>query len=168
MKFRGPQALDDNLPEKQSPHGENLRRHDPLVEPYVRDPHLRMFDQTWKWAGNYRSTEKNMGVPHHEIRESLAALLGDARLWVEHGTYAPDELAIRLHHRLVLIYPFANGNGRHARLMADVLTQKHDWPVFTWRRADLARAGDFRRRYIDALQAADVHDIGLLLAFARS
>jgi len=155
MKFRGPQALDDNLPEKQSPHGENLRRHDPLVEPYVRDPHLRMFDQTWKWAGNYRSTEKNMGVPHHEIRESLAA-------------YAPDELAIRLHHRLVLIYPFANGNGRHARLMADVLTQKHDWPVFTWRRADLARAGDFRRRYIDALQAADVHDIGLLLAFARS
>ena len=146
----------------------NLRRHDPLVEPYIRDLHLRMFDQTWKWAGVYRTSEKNIGVPHHEIRESLAAMLGDAGYWVEHGTYAPDELAVRFHHRLVSIHPFANGNGRHARLMADVLAQRQRRPVFTWGGADLVRAGDFRRRYIDALQAADAQDIGPLLAFARS
>jgi Fic-DOC domain mobile mystery protein B len=144
------------------------RRHDPLVESYVRDLHLRMFDQTWRWAGTYRTAEKNIGVPHHEIQDRLAALLGDARYWLEHGTYAPDELAIRFHHRLVLIHPFANGNGRHARLMADVLAQRQDRLVFTWGGADLASAGDFRRRYIDALQAADAHDIGPLLAFARS
>jgi len=146
----------------------HLRRHEPLVEPYVRDLHLRMFDQTWKWAGTYRTTEKNIGVPRHEIRDRLAALLGDARYWLEHGTYAADELAVRFHHRLVSIHPFANGNGRHARLVADVLAQRQNRPVFTWGGADLVRAGDFRRRYIDALQAADAHDIGPLLAFARS
>jgi len=146
----------------------NLRRHDPLVESYVRDLHLRMFDQTWKWAGTYRTTEKNIGVPHHEIRERLAALLGDARYWLEHETYPPDELAVRFHHRLVLIHPFANGNGRHARLMADALAQRQNRPVFTWGGANLVHAGDFRRRYIDALRAADAHDIGPLLAFART
>ena len=146
----------------------SLRRRDPLIESYVRDLHLRMFDQTWKWAGVYRTTEKNIGVPHHEIRERLAALLGDARYWVEHGTYPPDELAVRFHHRLVLIHPFANGNGRHARSMADVLGQRQDRPVFTWGGGNLVHASDFRRRYIDALQAADAGDIGPLLAFARS
>ena len=146
----------------------NLRRHDPLIEPYVRGLHLRMFDQTWKWAGTYRTTEKSIGVRHHEIRDRLAALLGDARYWLKHGTYVPDELAIRFHHRLVVIHPFAKGNGRHARLMGDVLAQKQDRAVFTWGGTDLVRAGDFRRRYIDALQAADAHDIGPLLEFART
>lgn len=146
----------------------NLRRQDPLAESYIRDLHRRMFDQTWRWAGAYRTGEKNIGVPHHEIRERLAGLLGDARYWLEHATYAPDELAIRFHHRLVSIHPFANGNGRHARLMADVLAQRQDRPIFTWGGAELVRAGDFRQRYIDALRAADAHDIEPLLAFARS
>jgi Fic-DOC domain mobile mystery protein B len=146
----------------------NLRRRDPLVESYIRDLHLRMFDETWKWAGVYRTTEKTIGVPHVEIRESLATLLGDARYWLEHGTYAPDELAVRFHHRLVFIHPFANGNGRHARLMADVLAQRQLRPVFTWGGADLVRADDFRRRYIEALRSADAQDIEPLLAFARS
>jgi Fic-DOC domain mobile mystery protein B len=146
----------------------SLRRRDPLAESYIRDLHFRMFDQTWKWAGVYRTTEKNIGVPHHEIREGIGRLLGDTRYWLEHGTYAPDELAVRFHHRLVLIHPFANGNGRHARLMADVLAQRQERPVFSWGGGNLARAGDFRRRYIDTLQAADAGDIAPLLAFARS
>ena len=111
----------------------NLRRNDPLVEPYVRDLHRRMFDQTWRWAGVYRTSEKNIGVPHHEIRERLAGLLGDARYWI-----------------------------------SDVLGQRQGRPVFTWGGADLVRAGDFRRHYIEALQAADGHDLQPLLAFARS
>jgi Fic-DOC domain mobile mystery protein B len=146
----------------------NLRRQDPLTEPYLRDLHYRMFDQTWKWAGVYRTTEKNIGIPHYQIREALGALLGDTRYWLEHQTFPPDELAIRFHHRLVSIHPFANGNGRHARLMADVLARTQDKPVFTWGGADIVQQGDFRRRYIDALQAADKHDIAPLLAFARS
>ena len=145
-----------------------LRRLDPLREPYVRDLHRRMFDQTWKWAGRYRSTERNLGIAPHLIRDALAGLLGDTRYWVEHGTYAPDEIAVRLHHRMVFIHSFANGNGRHARLMADVLAQRLDRPVFTWGSAELVRAGDFRARYIGALRAADGNDIQPLLWFARS
>ena len=146
----------------------NLNGQDPFAEAYVREMHLRMFDQTWKWAGTYRTTEKNIGIPYYQIREALAILLGDARYWVEHQTFEPDELAIRFHHHLVWIHPFANGNGRHARLMADVIVRKQGRPVFTWGGADIVRAGDFRRSYIDALRAADKNDIRPLLAFARS
>jgi len=146
----------------------NLNRQDPFAEAYVRELHRRMFDQTWKWAGIYRATEKNIGIPHHQIREALAGLLGDARYWVEHQTYEPDELAVRFHHRLVWIHPFANGNGRHARLMADVVVRRQGRPAFTRGSADIVQAGDFRRSYIDALRAADKSDIQPLLAFARS
>ncbi len=145
-----------------------ILRLDPLTEPYLRQLHRRMFDQTWKWAGRYRTTEKNIGIPFYQIQESLAALVGDARYCLENLTFEPDEISIRLHHRLVYIHPFANGNGRHARLMADVLAQRQGRPVFTWGGAELVKAGDFRRRYIDALQAADQNEIGPLLEFARS
>jgi Fic-DOC domain mobile mystery protein B len=145
-----------------------IRRQDPLTEAYVRGVHRRMFDQTWRWAGIYRSTEKNIGIAHYQIRDALGALLGDARYWLEHQTFPSDEIAVRFHHRLVSIHPFSNGNGRHARLMADVLARIQDRPVFTWGGADIVAHGDFRRRYIDALQAADSNNIEPLLAFARS
>jgi Fic-DOC domain mobile mystery protein B len=145
-----------------------ISRQDPLTEPYVRELHLRMFDQTWKWAGRYRTTEKNIGIPHHQIRDSLAALLGDVRYWLEHRTFVADEIAIRFHHRLVFIHPFAKGNGRHARLMADVLAQRQNRPIFTWGSADIAQAGDFRRSYLEALRGADKNDMRALMAFART
>jgi len=145
-----------------------LSRTDPLTEAYIRQLHRRMFDQSWKWAGVYRATEKNIGIPHYQIRESLAALLGDARYWLEHRTFAPDEIGVRFHHRLVWIHPFANGNGRHARLMADVLMQRQGRPAFTWGSGNITSAGDFRRSYIDALRGADKHDMQPLLSFARS
>jgi Fic-DOC domain mobile mystery protein B len=145
-----------------------IRRQDPLTEPFLRDLHRRMFDQTWKWAGIYRTTEKNLGIAHYLIRDALGALLGDTRYWLEHQTFPADEIAVRFHHRLVSIHPFANGNGRHARLMADVLARRQDESVFTWGGADILAQGDFRRRYINALQAADKNNIEPLLAFARS
>jgi Fic-DOC domain mobile mystery protein B len=146
----------------------NVTRQDPLAEAYVRRLHLRMFDQTWRWAGVYRTTEKNIGVPHYQIRDALAGLLGDARYWIENKTFERDEIGVRFHHRLVWIHPFANGNGRHARLMADVLVQRQGGSSFTWGSSDILKAGDFRRAYIDALRAADRNDIQPLLAFARS
>lgn len=145
-----------------------LARANALSEPYIRELHRRMFDQTWKWAGLYRTTEKNIGIPHHQIREQLAILLGDVSYWIEHGTFSADEIAIRFHHRLVFIHPFANGNGRHARLMADVLAKLQGRPEFTWNGADIVAHGNIRRGYIEALQAADRNDIGPLLMFARS
>jgi Fic-DOC domain mobile mystery protein B len=154
----------------------HLHRRDCLTDAYVRELHRRMFDQTWKWAGRYRTTEKNIGIPHHQIRDALAVLLADVRFWLEHQTYSPEECAIRFHHRLVAIHCFPNGNGRHARLIADVLMQKLGLPVFTWGGAegtkaaekDIAHRGDIRLHYLQALRAADAHDIHPLLLFARS
>jgi Fic-DOC domain mobile mystery protein B len=161
-----PEEQDDLIPDLTTKEELNEWERQNILEAY--ELHLRMFDQTWKWAGIYRSTEKNIGIPHHQIRETLAALLGDCRYWVEHQTFESDELTVRFHHRLVSIHPFANGNGRHARLMADVLVQRQGRPVLTWGGADIVQAGDFRRTYIDALRAADRNDIQPLLAFARS
>jgi Fic-DOC domain mobile mystery protein B len=139
-----------------------------LAEAYLRELHRRMFDQTWKWAGRYRLTEKNIGIPFYQIQDSLGALLGDVRYWINNRTFSSDEIAIRFHHRLVFIHPFANGNGRHARLMADVLAMRQGRLVFTWGGAALVPVCELRSRYIEALRAADENDIGPLLVFARS
>ena len=141
---------------------------DILSDDYVRKLHRKMFDQTWKWAGQYRRTEKNLGVPFLEIRESLAALIGDARYWVDHHTYPPDEIAIRFHHRLVFVHPFPNGNGRHGRLIADLLVMKLGRPKFTWGSISLIQPGEARAKYLETLHAADTGNLKLLLVFARA
>ena len=145
----------------------------PLTEPYVRELHHRMFDNTWRWAGMYRTTEKQFGrhfaAPVYEIRERIAMLLGDARYWVEHNTHAIDEIAVRVHHQMTLIHPFPNGNGRHARLLADVVVVKYGRSeFFSWGAKDMTTAGATRSAYMDALHRADEGQIGDLLAFARS
>ena len=139
-----------------------------MSDGYVRKVHRKMFDETWKWAGQYRVTEKNIGVPFHQIRECLVALFGDVRYWIENRTYSSDEIAIRFHHRLVFIHPFPNGNGRHARLIADVLVMKLGKPTFTWGSANLVEPGTARTRYLQAIRLADQGDIEPLLQFARS
>jgi Fic-DOC domain mobile mystery protein B len=141
---------------------------DVVSDAYIRKLHEKMFDQTWKWAGQYRNTEKNIGVPFHEIREQLGGLVGDVRYWIENQTYSADEIAMRFHHRLVQIHPFPNGNGRHARLLADLLVTKLGQRSFTWGARDLVKAGEARAKYLEAIRAADDGDMKLLLTFARS
>jgi Fic-DOC domain mobile mystery protein B len=139
-----------------------------VSDEYVRKLHGRMFDQTWKWAGEYRGTGKTIGVPFHPIRERLVALFGDVRYWIENKTYSLDEIGVRFHHRLVLIHPFPNGNGRHARLIADVLAMKLGRPPFTWGLANLVNDGEARNSYLEAIREADNGNIQPLLKFARS
>jgi Fic-DOC domain mobile mystery protein B len=147
-----------------------LKREDPLVERYLRELHRRMFAETWRWAGKYRKSNKNLGVPFHQILNRLAALLGDAQYWMERGTFDLDEIAVRVHHQLVRIHPFPNGNGRHARLVADVIAVKHGREDFSWGAKELARPGAAREEYIRCLHVADLDpdDIQGLLKFARS
>jgi Fic-DOC domain mobile mystery protein B len=144
------------------------RRRDPLSEKFVKDLHRRMFGDVWRWAGRLRMSERNLGIVFHEIPVALRQLLDDTRAWIEYRTYPPDEIAVRFHHRLVLIHSFPNGNGRHARLMADLLVMRLGGERFSWGSANLQDAGTVRQRYIAALRAADDQDIGPLLAFARS
>jgi Fic-DOC domain mobile mystery protein B len=144
------------------------RRRDLLSEKFIKDLHRQMLGEVWRWAGKFRTSERNLGIAHYEIPVAVRQLLDDTRAWIEYKTYPPDEIAVRFHHRLVQIHPFANGNGRHARLMADLLVMRLGRERFSWGSASLRDASDVRRRYIAALQTADNHDLGPLLAFARS
>lgn len=144
------------------------RKRDVLDEAFLLNLHKRMLNGVWKWAGSFRQTERNIGIPAYRIGTELRLLLDDVRYWVEHQTFSPDEIAVRFHHRLVFIHPFPNGNGRHARLSADLLAVQLGQERFSWGSANLVTADETRATYVAALKAADAHDIGPLLAFARS
>lgn len=144
------------------------RRRDVLQESFLLSLHKRMLGQVWRWAGTIRNSDRNIGMAFHQIRPQLRLLIEDAGYWLENGTFPPDEIAVRFHHRLVLIHPFPNGNGRHGRLAADLLAVRLGQARFTWGRVNLVEPEETRRRYIAALRAADAHDIRPLLDFARS
>lgn len=144
------------------------RKRDVLDERFLTGLHKRMFGRVWRWAGQFRRTERNIGIDPLHIQVELRQLLDDCRYWIEHETYPPDEIAARFHYRLVLTHPFPNGNGRHARLATDLLLVKLGQPRFTWGQVNLVDASETRKRYVAALRAADNHDIGPLLEFVRS
>ncbi|UZP66281.1 mobile mystery protein B [Desulfovibrio mangrovi] len=139
-----------------------------LDDLFVRDLHKKMFDKTWKWAGTYRRSNKNIGIEWQTIPVELRNLFADVSFQIEHKSFPPDELATRFHHRLVAIHPFPNGNGRHARMMADLLIQRLGGEPFSWGGRSLVQHGDERERYIAALQAADKEDYTSLMEFVRS
>ena len=131
--------------------------------------HRRMFGDVWRWAGKPRESEKNIGVADWwKVREHLHQLTGDIAAQVAAATRLPDEIAVDFHYRMVSIHVFPNGNGRHARLSADLLVQRLGREPFSWGRADLIHAGETRAAYIAAIKAADGFDLKPLVAFARS
>ncbi len=133
-----------------------------LEEATIRELHRRMFDRTWEWAGQYRRSNKNLGVDWPQVPVAVRNLVEDGRFWMSNETYPVDEIALRLHHRLVWIHPFPNGNGRHARLWTDMLLRRHGRPGFEWKNAELDSAGEAREAYIRPLRAADDGDFGPL------
>ena len=144
------------------------RKRDLLEEEFLNNLHKRMYGNVWRWAGRYRTSGKNIGIDAYRIPTELRQHLDDCRYWIENGTYEPDEIAVRFHHRIVSIHCYPNGNGRHARLAADLLLKSMGQERFSWGGENLVDVGETRERYIAALQAADEHDIGPLLEFVRS
>ena len=145
-----------------------VRRRDLLTEQFLRQLHRRLFGDVWAWAGEFRRTERNIGIEPARIPFDLRMAFDDARYWIEHETFPPDEIAVRLHYRLVAIHPFPNGNGRTTRLIGDLVAARLGREAFTWGRRSLTEISETRTRYIAALLAADKHDIEPLLQFARS
>ncbi len=159
----------------------NLRR-DLLSVSGLTQLHRRMFDQTWHWAGKLRLSDTNIGVPWHQVSTQAQAICDDVHYQMQNTlntasslntVYLWDELAARFHHRLVLIHPFPNGNGRHARLAADLLLSFHGQPMFTWGSASLEPASlvadsTVRQEYLAALREADRGSVERLLRFVRS
>ncbi|MDX8406185.1 MAG: mobile mystery protein B [Mariprofundus sp.] len=145
------------------------RRKDITAERFIRLLHQKMFGDVWTWAGKFRQSNKNIGVSWENIPIELRDLCDDVRYWMEHDTYPVDELAARFHHRLVFIHPFPNGNGRHARMMTDLLLEKRLGATrFSWGGEALTVESDCRQEYVQALRAADSGDYLLLVAFVRS
>ncbi|MDQ3190442.1 MAG: mobile mystery protein B [Bacteroidota bacterium] len=146
----------------------HFKQPDVFTEAFIRDVHKRMYNQVWAWAGEFRKTNKNIGVDKWQIPTELKTLLDDVIYWAEHNTYPPEEIAVRFKHRIVSINCFPNGNGRHSRLMADIIIEKiYKQPVFNWGAANLSSEGDARADYLKAVKTADNDDYSLLLAFAR-
>ena len=144
------------------------KKRDILDEGFVRDLHSRMFNKTWRWAGKFRSSNKNIGVEWSQVAVRLHALLENTRYQADHQSFPPDELAVRFHHQLVLVHSFPNGNGRHSRLLADVLITRLGGKRFSWGHASALTQGSVREDYLSALREADSGSIGSLLTFARA
>jgi len=149
-----------------------LRPESVTDEEWLRRLHRRMYGQVWAWGGQYRTADRNLGVPYWQVRVDMHNLIDDVRAWLTDttaGRYASDECAIRFGYRLVAIHPFPNGNGRWSRLASDALIVALGSSRFTWGGASLAEPGTLRREYIAALRTADADgDLGPLIAFART
>ena len=140
-----------------------------LSEKFVRELHQKMLGDVWDWAGDFRRSNKNIGVDKYQISVELRILLEDCKFWIANKSFGEDEIAVRFKHRIVSIHCFANGNGRHSRLVADVITDKiFARDVFTWGERNLIQGGEFRSLYITALREADNGKYEPLIKFARS
>lgn len=140
-----------------------------LTIDFILEVHKRMFNKIWEWAGTFRKTNKNIGVDKFQISQDLKILLDDCKYWIENDTFSNDEIAIRFKHRLVKIHPFPNGNGRHARLCADIfISHVFKKKVFSWSGSNLIKLGDSRKKNIESIYKADEGDIKPLINFARS
>ena len=146
----------------------SARKRDVREEKFLNNLHKRMYGNVWRWAGQYRTTGKNIGIDAYRVSTELRQLLDDCRYWIENETYESDEIAARFHHRLVSIHCYPNGNGRHARLAADLLLKSMGQERFSWGGKNLVDVGETRERYIAALRTADEHDYGSLLEFVHS
>ena len=158
-------AEEENIREGQAWMQRMVVRRDVPTQEFLRELHKHLFGKVWRWAGTYRASEKNIGVAPSAITAELKNLFDDVRAWDEFKTYALDERGARLHHRLTWIHPFANGNGRCARVFADAYLTKHGHDAFDW--GTHLPTNQQRARYLAAIRSADAKDYAPLLAFLR-
>lgn len=150
-------------------HNSIPSKYDIFRKSFILNLHQRMFNHVWKWAGNFRKSNKNIGVEYYQIPLELRQLLDDTKFWLDNNTYNSTDMAIIFHHRLVKIHLFANGNGRHARLIADAIIAKYNNQQLSWGSdSDLTKPDEIRKRYISALREADIGNYEPILNFARS
>ena len=146
----------------------SARKKDICSDVFLRKLHMKMFGDVWIWAGEYRTTEKNIGITPYQIPSKIMQLFDDVKFWIENKTYSNHEIAVRLHHKLVQIHPFPNGNGRLSRLMADLLLEKLDGSKLYWGDANLVNVSEVRSKYIESLRKADAGDYKELLDFTKN
>jgi Fic-DOC domain mobile mystery protein B len=140
-----------------------------LTAEFIKLLHKKMLGNVWSWAGEFRKSEKNIGVKWISIGIKLRELINDTNYWIENETYQPDEIAIRFKHRLVNIHCFPNGNGRHSRIMADIIIESiFDKKIFSWNQSNMVKADETRKEYIRSIREGDIGNINSLIKFARN
>jgi Fic-DOC domain mobile mystery protein B len=140
-----------------------------LTEKFVKDLHQKMYGDIWKWAGKFRKSEKNIGIKWQLIGIELKNLLDDTKYWIANQTFSPQEISIRFKHRLVAIHCFPNGNGRHSRVMADIIIEDiFKAEIFSWQKSNMVKADQTRKKYIAALKEADIGNINPLIEFVKN
>ncbi|WP_026710099.1 mobile mystery protein B [Flavobacterium filum] len=148
---------------------QKLKKETILTDHFIKVLHKRMFGKVWKWAGEFRQSEKNIGVKWINIWHDLKVLFDDTNYWIDNATFPPDEIAIRFKHRLVNIHCFPNGNGRHSRLMADIIVESiFKKEIFSWHSSNMVKADEVRKEYIKSIRLADKGNIEPLIKFART
>jgi Fic-DOC domain mobile mystery protein B len=139
-----------------------------LSEAFIKSIHKRMLGDVWKWGGEYRKTDKNIGSSWIHVSSQISILLDDVKTWIKFESYPAKEIAIRFKHRLVNIHPFSNGNGRHSRIMADIIMESiFNDEAFKWNNSNMLKPDDTRKRYIESIREADKGNIQSLLYFAE-
>ena len=147
----------------------NLKSERILTEKFIKDLHKKMYGDVWKWAGEFRRSEKNIGIAWTQIGIELKNLLDDTKYWIENNTFSQEEIAIRFKHRIVSIHCFPNGNGRHSRIMADIIMESmFGKEIFSWHQSNMVKADETRKEYINALKEADNGNVEPLIEFAKN
>lgn len=147
----------------------NLKQDRILTEKFVKDLHKKMYGDVWKWAGEFRKSDKNIGIKWIQINVELKNLIDDTKYWIANNTFSPEEISIRFKHRIVAIHCFPNGNGRHSRMMADIIIECiFGKELFSWHNSRMVNADETRKKYIEALRNADNGNINPLIEFAKS
>ena len=147
----------------------NLKSKNIFSEKFIKDLHRRMYGDVWRWAGEFRRSEKNIGIKWTRISVELKKLIDDTEFWISEGKMSAEEIALRFKHRIVSIHCFPNGNGRHSRMMADIIMESvFGKDIFTWHQSNMVKADKTRKEYISALKKADIGDIKPLIDFAKN
>lgn len=150
-------------------YSRKLKKEQLLSEKFIKELHKKMYSDVWRWAGKFRTSEKNLGVASYKIATELKILMDDCLFWIENNTFEPVEIAVRFKHKLVSIHCFSNGNGRHSRLMADLIMEKiFGKPILGWGRNNLVQQNNTRDFYIKAVKLADKNEFQTLIEFAQS
>lgn len=147
----------------------NFTRERILSEEFLKLLHKKMYGVVWRWAGQFRKSDKNIGICWTQIGIQLKILLDDTNFWIDNNTYTPTEVAIRFKHRIVSIHCFPNGNGRHSRMIADIIMESiFASDLFSWHQSNMVKEDNTRKKYINALKEADKGNIDPLIDFAKN
>ena len=146
----------------------NLKLDKILSEKFIKKLHSKMYGDVWKWAGKFRKSDKNIGIKWAQIGIELKNLIDDTKYWIKNKIYPPEEISIRFKHRIVSIHCFPNGNGRHSRMIADIIMESiFGKEIFTWHQSNMVKADETRKKYIATLRQADNGNIKPLIEFAK-